>query len=220
MLNSKKIITPTPPRGMRDHLPQQLVFRQKIIDALKHVFELHGFLPLETPALERLETLSGKYGEEGDKLMFLVLKRGAELGRALGEVGTKSNPAGILCDQGLRYDFTVSLARVMAQFASQLPDPFKRYQIGPVWRADRPQLGRYREFTQCDVDIVNGDSPQADAEIVQLVCDGYAELEKQFQFPEWVLQINDRRLLSAFNLVCGNRLDQFASFCTALDKLD
>jgi histidyl-tRNA synthetase len=228
MKADKKLIKPAPPRGMRDHLPEQLRPRLQVVNKMCRIFELYGFQPLETPAMERLEILTGKYGDEGDKLIYRVLKRGDDLKRTLEEVlllnqGSESGPVGLTdkisdaaSDLGLRYDLTVSLARVVAQYVNELPKPFKRYQIAPVWRADRPQRGRYREFIQCDVDIVGTDSVVADAEIILLVIDIFQELD----FPGFEVLINHRGLLKALSNACGNTPDQFNSFCTALDKLD
>jgi len=219
MNSSKPKITPALPRGMRDLLPDQLAVRYKVIETLRRVFELYGFQPLETPAMERLEILSGKGGEESDKLSFLVMKRGEELQRALEKVKTEnlngSEAAKELADQGLRYDLTVPLARVAAMYQGKLPMPFKRYQIAPVWRAERPQHGRYREFTQCDIDVVGADNSLADAEIVSIFVDAYRALGLEVE-----VEINDRRLLTALSLACGNRDNQYSGFCTALDKLD
>lgn len=213
---------------MRDHLPAQLRPRLQVVDKMVRIFELYGFQPLETPAMERLEILTGKYGDEGDKLIYKVLKRGDDLKRTLEEVlllnqGSETGPVGLtdqisnaVSDLGLRYDLTVSLARVVAQYANELPKPFKRYQIASVWRADRPQRGRFREFIQCDVDIVGTDSIVADAEIILLVIDIFQELD----FPGFEVLVNHRRLLKALSKACGNTSDQFTNFCTALDKLD
>ena len=232
MADKQNKISPLPPRGMKDHLPDEVLPRLEVIDKLRRIFELYGFLPLETPAMERLEVLMGKYGEEGDKLIFKVMKRGEELSRALEEVKNEmSTPLNETSDRqstlvqlvnraasdlGLRYDLTVSLARVVAQYGEQLPKPFKRYQIAPVWRADRPQRGRFREFIQCDVDIVGSDSLVADAEIIGLLVDAYRELG----FDDCEVLVNHRGLLKAFNAVCGNQPDRFVDFCIAIDKLD
>ena len=211
MHNNKKLIKPVPPRGMKDHLPDELMPRLKLVERIRRIFELYGFQPLETPAMERLEVLMGKYGDEGDKLIFKVMKRGEELRRALEEADHTD-----LADLGLRYDLTVSLARVVAQYGDKLPKPFKRYQIGPVWRADRPQRGRYREFIQCDVDIVGTGSLLADAEIISLLIDVYKDLK----LPDFNVLVNHRGLLKALNLACGNHPEKFSDFCVALDKLD
>jgi len=201
---------------MRDYLPDQLRPRLEVIERMRRIFELYGFQPLETPAMERLEVLSGKYGEEGDKLTFRVMKRGAELKRALKEVGKEGSGPDTLADLGLRFDLTVPLARVVARYGASLPRPFKRYQIGPAWRADRPQHGRYREFIQCDVDIVGTDSSLADAELIALTIDVLTDLE----LPPFEVRVNHRGLLTALSTACGNPPERFFDFCAALDKLD
>ena len=152
------------PKGTRDLLPSAMNHRLQVINTVRGVFARYGFEPLETPAFERIETLTGKYGDEGEKLMFRILKRGE--GGKRGEV-----------DAALRYDLTVPLARMMAMNPG-LPLPFKRSQIQPVWRADRPQKGRFREFYQCDVDTIGTDSPIADAECIAVVHDTLTELRK------------------------------------------
>jgi len=219
MESRNQIITPALPRGMRDLLPDQLALRYKIIRILREVFEIYGFQPLETPAAERLDILAGKGGEESDKLSFFVMKRGKEFSRSIEKVissGLSGNEAAReLADMGLRYELTISLARVVAQYGGRLPRPFKRYQIAPVWRAERPQHGRYREFTQCDVDIVGSESPMSDAEVVSLIADVYRRLELPVE-----IVVNDRRLLSALSGACGNSPDRIRDFCIALDKLD
>ncbi len=143
----------TPARGMRDFLPEDVRERSHVIGVIRDVYERYGFEPLETPAVENIETLLGKYGEEGNQLIFKILKRG-EQGRQTGEA-----------DLALRYDLTVPLARVVAQYQGTLPKFFKRYQIQPVWRADRPPRGRFREFYQCDVDAIGSTSPSVEAEV-------------------------------------------------------
>ncbi len=222
MSEQNKKITPALPRGMRDYLPEQMKVRQKVVETLREVFELYGYQPLETPAMERLEILSGKYGEEGENLSFRVLKRGEELERALNKVKTGEASALELCDLGLRYDLTVPLARVVAMYRDKLPMPFKRYQIGPVWRAERPQHGRYREFTQCDADIVGTDSPVADIEIISLLHDGGEAIKKTFELKDLnlVVKVNHRGVLKQWSALLGNRPDQFEDFCIALDKYD
>lgn len=138
-----------PPSGTRDFLARELHVRDHVLSVIREVFERYGFEPLQTPAFERLETLTGKYGDEGDKLIFKILRRGEH--EVTGEA-----------DLALRYDLTVPLARVVAAYGSQLSTPYKRYAMGPVWRADRPGKGRFREFAQCDVDVVGSTSPLAD----------------------------------------------------------
>ncbi len=140
-----------PAKGMRDLLPRQMLRRERVVDTIKRVYRSYGFEPLETPACERLEVLLGKYGEEGDQLVFKIMHRGEKIREAI-ESGTAAEND--YADMALRYDLTVPLARVVAEYQNDLPKYFKRYQIQPVWRADRPQKGRFREFYQCDVDVV------------------------------------------------------------------
>lgn len=204
------------PRGMRDRFPDDLAARAAVLSKMVRRFELFGFVPLDTPALERLEVLTGKYGEEGEKLGYRVMKRGAELEQALAKVKAGQAGAAELADLGLRYDLTVPLARVVASAGERLPKPFKRYQVGPVWRADRPQHGRYREFVQCDVDIVGTDSPVADAELVCLMLEVFADLG----LSEVQIHLNHREVLAALSSACGNAPEHFGGFCAALDKLD
>src|SRR5499427_8700876 len=169
-----------PARGMRDFLPEDVRRRQYVIDIVRRVYERYGFEPLETPALENIETLTGKYGEEGDKLLYKVLKRGE--GEATGAA-----------DLALRYDLTVPLARVVAQYQNELPRFFKRYQIQPVWRADRPQRGRFREFYQCDIDAIGSTSPVVEAELLAAVSDVLGRL----RFESFDIRLNHRRALTA-----------------------
>jgi histidyl-tRNA synthetase len=188
-------------RGMRDYLPADMRRRHWVMDRIRAVFERYGFEPLETPALERIETLTGKYGEEGDRLLFRVLKRGA--GGARGEA-----------DMGLRYDLTVPLARVMATHG-ELPSPFRRYQIQPVWRADRPQRGRFREFMQCDIDTVGSRSPVSDAECLAVVHDALVALG----FEGFRIRVNHREILRSM-VACMGVPELEGAVLVALDKLD
>ena len=187
-------------KGARDFLPAQMRGRLKVIETLRRVFSLHGFAPLETPAFERIETLSGKAGEN-EKLMYRILKRG--------EGGKQGQ-----CDLALRYDLTVPLARVLAMHP-ELRMPFKRYQIQPVWRADRPQKGRFREFWQCAVDIAGSNSPLAEAECLTVIAAALRELG----FANYTIRINDRRILHSIAKSIG-AADQEVAFLVALDKLD
>jgi histidyl-tRNA synthetase len=192
-----------PARGMRDFLPEEIRRRQHVIGVIAGVYERYGFEPLETPAVENLETLLGKYGEEGNQLIFKILKRGEH--EASGQA-----------DLALRYDLTVPLARVIAHHQSRLPRFFKRYQIQPVWRADRPARGRFREFYQCDVDALGSTSPVVEAELCMAVSDALEALG----FSDFVIRLNHRRILSA--LLEGARVpaEQHGDVLVALDKLD
>ena len=192
-----------PARGMRDFLPADVRRREYVIGIIKRVYERYGFEPLETPAVENLETLQGKYGEEGDRLIFKILKRGEH--EATGEA-----------DLALRYDLTVPLARVVAEHQAKLPRLFKRYQIQPVWRADRPARGRFREFYQCDVDALGSTAPVVEAEL----CAAVAEALTALGFDDFVIRINHRQLLTSLLSVAGVPPDKHGDALIAIDKLD
>lgn len=191
-----------PPSGTRDFLPEEVARRDQAFSTIRETFQRHGFGPLDTPAFERLEVLTGKYGEEGDQLIFKILRRGEH--EVTGEA-----------DHALRYDLTVPLARVAARYGSQLPTPFKRYQIAPVWRADRPGKGRYREFYQCDVDTIGSDSPVADAATVLAV----ADVLDQLGLSGFKVQLNSRQALTGLIEAYGVPTELESSALTALDKL-
>jgi histidyl-tRNA synthetase len=192
-----------PARGMRDFLPEDIRRREYVIGIVKRVYERYGFEPLETPAVENLETLMGKYGEEGNQLIFKILMRGEH------EASGKA-------DLALRYDLTVPLARVIAHHQSKLPRLFKRYQIQPVWRADRPARGRFREFYQCDVDAVGSTSPAIEAEL----CIAVSEVLRELGFDDFVVRINHRQLLAGILEASGLPPDQHGSALISIDKLD
>src|SRR5215203_242752 len=172
-----------PARGMRDFLPADVRRRNYVSGIVREIYESYGFEPLETPAVENLETLTGKYCEEGNQLMYRILKRGEKLDVSAGEKG--------LADLALRYDLTVPLARVVANYRNDLPRFFKRYQIQPVWRADRPARGRYREFYQCDVDAIGSSSLIVEAELISAV----SEILQRLGFQDFVVNINHRQIL-------------------------
>jgi histidyl-tRNA synthetase len=170
---------PSIPKGTRDFFPAVMARRNYIFDTIKNVFQLYGYQPIETPAMENLSTLLGKYGEEGDKLLFKVLNSGDFLSNVPENVLVDVDPGkvgGYISEKGLRYDLTVPFARFVVQNRNELVFPFKRYQIQPVWRADRPQKGRYREFYQCDVDVIGSDSLLNEMELVQIVDEVYQRL--------------------------------------------
>ena len=192
-----------PARGMRDFLPEDVRRREHVIAVIKRVYERYGFEPLETPAVENLETLLGKYGDEGNQLIYKILKRGD--GEATGEA-----------DLALRYDLTVPLARVVAHHQAKLPRLFKRYQIQPVWRADRPARGRFREFYQCDVDALGSTSPVIEAELCAAVADAMVELG----FAEFSIRLNHRQLLTSMLNASGIPETLHAAALVALDKED
>ncbi|MGE3844855.1 MAG: histidine--tRNA ligase [Vicinamibacterales bacterium] len=192
-----------PPRGMRDFLPEDVRRRTFVINAIKRVYERYGFEPLETPAVENIDTLLGKYGEEGNKLIFKILKRG------------EHESTGV-ADLALRYDLTVPLARVVAQYQGQLPRFFKRYQIQPVWRADRPARGRFREFYQCDVDALGSRSMVVEAELCAAACEALNGLG----FTDFRIRLNHRRLLAALLEQTGVAIPSHGDALVAIDKLD
>ena len=192
-----------PARGMRDYLPEDIRRREYVIGVIRRVYERYGFEPLETPAVENLETLMGKYGEEGNQLIFKILKRGEH--EASGQA-----------DLALRYDLTVPLSRVVAHYQSRLPRLFKRYQIQPVWRADRPARGRFREFYQCDVDALGSTSPAIEAEVCAAVSDALSELG----FSDFTIRINHRQVLTSILNAAGIPEALHGTALVAVDKLD
>jgi histidyl-tRNA synthetase len=192
-----------PPRGMRDFLPDDVRRREYVIGIIREVYERYGFEPLETPAVENIETLLGKYGEEGNKLIFKILKRGEH--EASGQA-----------DLALRYDLTVPLARVVAEYQANLPKFFKRYQVQPVWRADRPARGRFREFYQCDVDALGSTSVVVEAE----VCAAVSEALTRLGFADFTVRVNHRQLLAGVLDAAGVESARHGDALVALDKLD
>lgn len=206
-----------PISGARDFLPAEVLRRKYVIDVIEQVYQGYGFEPLETPAMERLDTLLGKYGDEGDQLIFRVAKRGDKLQRALEENPTEES----IADAGLRYDLTVPLARIVAEYRNDLPRYFKRYQIAPVYRADRPAKGRYREFYQCDVDIVGSTSPAVEAEVLA----AGAQVLQTLGFTGkgasgFALRLNHRGILRGLMEVAGIPAELEGAALVAVDKLD
>src|SRR5688572_24074811 len=230
------MVSTNPARGMRDFLPGDVRKRNYVIGIIKEVYESYGFEPLETPAVENLDTLMGKYGEEGNQLIFRILKRGEKLRESrksggTGESGESRDSKTLdrsaysqdspdsqdsLSDLALRYDLTVPLARVVANNKNELPKFFKRYQIQPVWRADRPARGRFREFYQCDVDAIGSTSLGVEAELLGAVC----EVMGRLGFQDFVLRLNHRRLLSAILEQAGLPAERHGDALVAIDKLD
>src|SRR5215475_8893407 len=192
-----------PPGGTRDFLPEDIRRREYVIGVVRDVYERYGFEPLETPAFENIETLLGKYGEEGNKLIFKILRRGEH--EASGEA-----------DLALRYDLTVPLARVVAQYQNELPKFFKRYQIQPVWRADRPARGRFREFYQCDVDVLGSKSMLIEAELIAAANDALVALG----FNDFAIRVNHRQVLNGILDQAGVARDKHEDALVALDKMD
>ena len=208
---------PSIPKGTRDFSPVEMARRNYIFDTVKAVFQLYGFQPIETPAMENLSTLMGKYGEEGDKLLFKILNSGdfaAKLSAPEMQERNSIRLTNQISEKGLRYDLTVPFARFVVQYRSDISFPFKRYQIQPVWRADRPQKGRYREFYQCDVDIVGSDSLLNEFELVQIISDVFTRLRVNT-----VVKINNRKILAGIAETIGEA-DRIVDITVAIDKLD
>ena len=208
---------PSIPKGTRDFGPLEMAKRNYIFNTVRRVFELYGFKQIETPAMENLSTLMGKYGEEGDKLLFKILNSGDFLhGMTADEVASTSTAklAAKFCEKGLRYDLTVPFARYVVQHREELQLPFKRFQIQPVWRADRPQKGRYREFYQCDVDVVGSDSLLNEVELMQITDTVFSDFGVRVQ-----IKINNRKILTGIAEVIGEA-DKIVDITVAIDKLD
>jgi histidyl-tRNA synthetase len=204
----------SPLSGTRDFLPLDVLRRKYVVNTVERVYQSYGFEPLETPTLERLDTLLGKYGEEGDQLIFRVLKRGEKLNRILESGAAEDN----LSDSGLRYDLTVPLARVAAEYQGRIPRVFKRYQIQPVFRADRPAKGRFREFYQCDLDIVGSTSNVVEVEVLNAAAEVLQALG--FTSIDFRIQLNHRKVLWALMSVAGVQPEKEEGALVALDKLD
>ena len=208
---------PSIPKGTRDFGPVEMAKRNYIFNTIREVYALYGFQQIETPAMETLQTLMGKYGEEGDKLLFKVLNSGDFLSKIDDGELQERNPlhlAAKLCEKGLRYDLTVPFARYVVMHREELQLPFKRYQIQPVWRADRPQKGRYREFYQCDADVVGSDSLLNEVELMQIVDEVFSRFGIRVQ-----IKINNRKILSGIAEVIG-AADKIVDITVAIDKLD
>ncbi len=208
---------PSIPKGTRDFGPAEMIKRKYIFNTIKSVFEKYGFLPLETPSMENLSTLLGKYGEEGDKLLFKVLNSGdflKELSAQDLAEGNSTSASVKISEKGLRYDLTVPFARYVVQHQNEIVFPFKRYQVQPVWRADRPQKGRYREFYQCDVDVVGSDSLLNEVELIQIISDVFAALKISV-----TLKLNNRKILYGISESIGHA-DKMTDITVAIDKLD
>ncbi|MFK7785108.1 MAG: histidine--tRNA ligase [Crocinitomicaceae bacterium] len=209
---------PSTPKGTRDFLPAEVAKRNYIFDTIRSSFETYGFSPIETPSFELSSTLLGKYGEEGDRLIFKILNSGDKVRKADLEALKEGNLARFsnsLAEKALRYDLTVPFARFVVQHQNELAFPFKRYQIQPVWRADRPQKGRYQEFYQCDVDVVGSDSLLFEVDFVLL----FEEVLSNLNIPDFTIKINNRKILSGIAEVCGEA-NKIVTITVAIDKLD
>ena len=207
---------PSIPKGTRDFGPEEMIRRNYIFDTIKGVFRLYGFQPLETPAMENLSTLLGKYGDEGDKLLFKILNSGDFLS-GVSDEQLHGNPNALstrLCEKGLRYDLTVPLARYVVQHQGEISFPFKRYQIQPVWRADRPQKGRYREVYQCDVDVIGSRSLLCEVDLVEIVAKVFQRLGIRV-----TLKVNNRKILYGIAETIGHA-DKMIDITVAIDKLE
>lgn len=208
---------PSIPKGTRDFGPMEMAKRNYIFNTIKDVYALYGFQQIETPAMETLQTLMGKYGEEGDKLLFKVLNSGDFMNKVSDDELREKNSlhlAAKLCEKGLRYDLTVPFARYVVMHREELQLPFKRYQIQPVWRADRPQKGRYREFYQCDADVVGSDSLLNEVELMQIVDTVFTKFGVRVQ-----IKINNRKILTGIAEIIGEA-DKIVDITVAIDKLD
>lgn len=209
---------PSIPKGTRDFGPAEVLKRNYIFDTIREVFVRYGFQPIETPAMEDLATLTGKYGEEGDQLLFKVLNNGDFLSKAdqcALEAKDSAKLVPSISKRGLRYDLTVPFARFVAMHQNDIPFPFKRYQIQPVWRADRPQKGRYQEFYQCDVDVVGSESLMFEAELAQIYDEVFQKLGLKV-----VIKLNNRKILAGMAEAAGLSEDRFMDMTIAIDKLD
>ncbi|MCR9174168.1 MAG: histidine--tRNA ligase [bacterium] len=209
---------PSTPKGTRDFLPDVVAKRQYIFNTIREAFEVYGFSPIETPSFEHTSTLLGKYGEEGDRLIFKILKSGDKMKDAdLKALEEENLPrfANSLSEKALRYDLTVPFARFVVQHQNELSFPFKRYQIQPVWRADRPQAGRYQEFYQCDADVVGSDSLVYEVDFIQL----FDEVLSKLNIPQVSIKINNRKILTGIAEVSGES-DKIVPITVAIDKLD
>lgn len=208
---------PSIPKGTRDFSPEEMAKRNYIFDTIKEVYKLYGYRQIETPAMENLSTLMGKYGEEGDKLLFKILNSGDYLSKISNtdlEEANSAKTATKISERGLRYDLTVPFARYVVMHRNEITFPFKRYQIQPVWRADRPQRGRYREFFQCDADVVGSDSLLNEVELVQIIDEVFKRLNIRVS-----IKLNNRKILTGIAEVIGEA-DKIVDITVAIDKLD
>ncbi|NLM91615.1 MAG: histidine--tRNA ligase [Bacteroidales bacterium] len=205
------------PKGTRDFLPLEIAGRELIFNTVRRIFQLHGFKPIETPAMENLSTLLGKYGEEGDRLIFRILNSGDFASKVEEEIWQGRDTGRLtpqITEKGLRYDLTVPFARFVVQYQNEITFPFKRYQIQPVWRADRPQKGRYREFFQCDVDVVGSDSLVNEAEFLQIIDEVFASLGIKV-----IIKVNNRKILAGIAQYIGFE-EKLTDITVAIDKME
>ena len=205
----------TPVKGMCDMLPADMRLREHVLNMIKESYSKYGFALIETPAMEHIENLCSKQGGDNEKLIFQIMKRGQSLQKAL-----NCNEYNNLSDSGLRYDLTVPLARYYANNQSKLPSPFKALQIGNVWRADNPQKGRFRQFTQCDIDILGDGSNLAEIELIAATTSMLTNIFKDYKVDGLTVHINDRRILKAICLQAGFKEEDISSILISLDKFD
>ncbi|RIH64145.1 histidine--tRNA ligase [Mariniphaga sediminis] len=208
---------PSIPKGTRDFSPAEVVKRNYIFNTIKKVFRLYGFQPIETPAMENLSTLMGKYGEEGDKLLFKILNSGDFISKVPNELLDKKDSNKLtpkLSEKGLRYDLTVPFARFVVQYRNDIVFPFRRYQMQPVWRADRPQKGRYREFYQCDADVIGSNSLLNEAELIQIIDNVFTQLKINA-----IVKLNNRKILAGIAEIIGEH-ERLTDITVAIDKLE
>ncbi len=211
------MLKPSIPKGTRDFTTGEMLKREFIFDTIKSVFRLYGYQPIETPAMENLSTLLGKYGDEGDRLLFRILNSGDFLSGTTDDDLLKRDSGKVssqICEKGLRYDLTVPFARFVVQHRDEIVFPFKRYQVQPVWRADRPQKGRYREFFQCDVDVIGSDSLLNEYELIRIIDDIFSRLKINI-----VIKVNNRKILSGIAEYIGEG-GKMTDITVAIDKLD
>ena len=209
---------PSIPKGTRDFSPTEMMKRNYIFDVIQRSFRNYGFKQIETPSMENLATLTGKYGEEGDRLIFKILNRGEKLSSALKNIDPSTSQGKIehqLCNEALRYDLTVPFARYVVQHQNEISFPFKRYQLQSVWRADRPQKGRYREFYQCDADVVGSNSLNNEIEFISLIDEVFSDL----QIKDFTIKVNNRKVLSGISEITGEK-DKLIDLTVAIDKLE
>src|SRR5689334_8928203 len=203
---------PSIPKGTRDFSPSEMTKRNFIFDTIRNVYQRYGYQQIETPAMENLSTLEGKYGEEGDKLLFRILNSGINFSALQPQTSELKNSD--LAEKGLRYDLTVPFARYVVQHQNEITFPFKRFQVQPVWRADRPQKGRYREFYQCDADVIGSTSLLNEVELIQIIKDVFSQLKIGVE-----IKLNNRKILSGIADVIGEK-EKIVDITVAMDKLD
>ena len=203
----------TPVKGMRDILPADTVLRQRVMAVIRDTYGKYGFTEIETPAMEHIENLTSKQGGENEKLIFKIQKRGEELEKARAEGGE-------LCDSGLRYDLTVPLSRYYANNADKLPSPFKALQIGSVWRADRPQKGRFRQFIQCDIDILGENTIMAEIELISATTEALSRIFREIHLDRYTVHVSDRHILRAMAAYAGFAEEDFGDVFIIMDKMD